>query len=140
MSEKELAYGSIRDTLFSTFPELLEQLWSTFGSEYDLEKGTPEETPDPYPIFENVVKKLAFQLLESGQNEALLNRLFLFFEDMAKAPDRDVKDLLTIAILGSLVYNQENLRRAWEYMGPKTKESTTREAERQGRQENLPQS
>ena len=138
MTNKQLAYGDIRDALFSAFPELLERLWSTFGSEYDLEKGTPEETPEAYPVFEDVVKKVTFELLESGQNEALLTRLFVFFESMAKSPDKDVRDLLTIAILESLVYQSESLRRAWKYMGFKSRELAVLEAEHQDRRENLP--
>ena len=138
MTNKQLAYGDIRDALFSAFPELLERLWSTFGSEYDLEKGTPEETPEAYPVFEDVVREVTFELLESGQNEALLTRLFVFFESMAKSPDKDVRDLLTIAILESLVYRSESLRRAWKYMGVKSRELAVLEAEHQDRRENLP--
>jgi hypothetical protein len=88
MSEKDLAYGSIRDALLSAFPELLERIWSAFGSYYDLEKGTREETPGAYPIFEDVVQELVLELLDSGQDEGLVTRLFLFFEDMATASDK----------------------------------------------------
>jgi hypothetical protein len=139
MSEKELVYDGIREALFSHFPELLERIWSTFGSYYDLEKGTPKETPEAYPIFEDVVKKLLFELLESGEDNSLLARLFLFFEDMANSPDPNVsRDLLAIAILEPLVDRKENLRQAWKYMGPKMKELAVREADQQGRRGNLP--
>jgi hypothetical protein len=87
MGEDALTFDRVVGALLSAFPELLERFWSTFGSYYDLEKGTPEETPEAYPVFEGVVKELVFELLESGQDEALLNRLFLFFEDMANSPD-----------------------------------------------------
>lgn len=136
---KELVFGGIREALFSAFPELLDRIWDTFGSYYDLEKGTPEETPEAYLIFEDVVKKLMFELLESGQDDALLARLFLFFEDMANSPDPIVsRDLLGIAIMEPLVYKRESLHRAWKYMGPKTKENAVWEADQQGRRENLP--
>jgi hypothetical protein len=138
MGEKELVYDGIRDALFSAFPEPLEGTWSTFGSYYDLEKGTPEETPDAYPIFEDVVQKLVFELVESGQNEGLLTRLFRFFEEMADSSDSNVRDLMVIAILENLVYREDSLRKAWKYMGSKTKELTIREADHQGRKENLP--
>jgi hypothetical protein len=59
-------YDGVRAALLSAFPELLETVWSTFGSYYDLEEGTPEETPEAYPIFEDVVMELVFELLESG--------------------------------------------------------------------------
>ena len=138
MSEKDLAYNSIRDALLSAFPELLERIWSTFGSYYDLEKGTPEEMPDAYPIFEDVVQKVVFELLDSGQDEGLLTRLFLFFEGMATSQDKNVQDLLAIAILENLVYRKESLQRAWKHMGPQSKELAVLEADHQGRRENLP--
>jgi hypothetical protein len=116
MTEKNLTFAGVRGALLSAFPELLERIWSTFGSYYALEKGTPEETPDTYPICECVVKELLFEQLESGQDEGLLTRLFLFFEAMANSPDPNVsRDLLGIAILEPLVYRKESLHRAWKY-------------------------
>ncbi len=138
MTKNELTFEHIRGAVFSAFPELLERVWSTFGSYYDLEKGTAEETPDAYPIFEDVVQKVLFDLLESDKDEELLARLFLFFEDMANSPDRNVRDLLGIAILESLVYRRETLRRAWKHMGIRMKELAVLEADRQARRENLP--
>ncbi|SRR6266567_1977665 len=133
MSEILLVFDSIREALFSAFPELWERIESTFGSYYDLEKGTPEETPEAYPIFEDVVQKLLFELLESGQNEPLLRRLFLFFEDMANSPDLNVsRDLLGIAIIEPLVARMESTRLAWQYMGPRTKDLARSEAREQG--------
>ena len=76
MSENNLPFDDICGALLSSFPELLDPIWSTFGSHYDLEKGTPEETPEAYPVFEGVVKKLVFELLESGRDESLLTRFF----------------------------------------------------------------
>jgi hypothetical protein len=139
MSEKNLRYDDVRAALLSAFPELVELLRSTFGSYYDLEKGTPDETPETYPIFEDVVQEVVFELLESGQDEKLLTRLFLFFEDMANSPDPNVStDLLGIAILDPLVYRKASLRAAWRFMGPKTKEFAVLAAGHQGKQENLP--
>jgi hypothetical protein len=138
VSRKELTYDRIRDALLSAFPELLKPIWNTFGSEYHLEKGLPEETPEAYPVFEDIVQKLVFELVDSGQNEGLLTRLFLFFEDMANSHDSQVSDLMRIAILENLVYRQQSLRKAWKYMGTKTKEFAVWEADHQGRRENLP--
>ena len=139
MSEEELTFDNVQGALVSAFPELLERIWSTFSSYYDLEKGTPEETPENYPIFEDVVQKLVFELLESDQNEALLARLFLFLEDMANSLDPRVsRDLLGIAIMEPLVYKRESLRQAWKFMGPKVREYAVREADQQGRQGDLP--
>src|SRR5438045_2514084 len=134
MTDKQLVYGRIREALISAFPELWEHIESTFGSYYDPE----EETPEAYPIFEDVIKKVVFELLESHQNEALLTRLFSFFEAMADSKDNDVLDLLGIAILEPLVYRRESLHRAWRYLGSRTRELAKSEAFSQGRLENLP--
>ena len=55
---QNLILDGIGGALLSAFPELEERIRSAFGSYYDLEKGTPEETPGPYLIFEDVVQKL----------------------------------------------------------------------------------
>jgi len=135
MPENQLVFGRIREALISSFPELWERIEKTFGSYYNPE----EETPEAYPIFEDVVKKLMFELLQDGGDEALLGRLFRFFEDMANSPDPNVsRDLLGIAILEPLVYRRESVRRAWKYMGPRIRNLAMVEARSQGRLENLP--
>jgi hypothetical protein len=129
MDENNLTLDGINGALLSAFPELEERIRSAFGSYYDLEKGTPKETPEAYPIFEDVVQKLLFELLESGHEEALLIRLFAFFENMANSPDPNVsRDLLGIAILEPLVYEKASVRAAWKFMGPKMKEFAVIEA------------
>lgn len=139
MNENQLAFGNIREALLSAFPELLERIWKTFGSYYHLELGTVEETPEAYPVFEDVVQPLVFELLDDGQDEDLLGRLFQFFERMANSSDPNVsRDLLGIAILEPLVYRKESLHSAWKYMGPKIRDLAVKEAEFQGRRENLP--
>jgi hypothetical protein len=119
MPQQELAFDRIRESLISGFPELWERIESTFGSYHNPE----EETPEAYLIFEDVVKKTVFELLESGDNDPLLTRLFFFFERMANSPDPNVsRDLLGIAILEPLVHRTNSLRKAWKYMGPRTRE------------------
>jgi hypothetical protein len=135
MPENQLVFGRIREALISSFPELWERIEKTFGSYYDPE----EETPEAYPIFEDVVKKLMFELLQDDYDQALLRRLFRFFEDMANSPDPNVsRDLLGIAILEPLVYRQESIRRAWKYTGPRTRNLAMVEARSQSRLGNLP--
>ena len=135
MVGKDLRFELIREALLSTFPELWDRIERTFGSYYNPEN----ETPEAYPIFEDVVKKAMFELLESSLDDALLARLFHFFEDMANSSDPNVsRDLLGITILEPLVYKRESLRRAWNYMGPKLKELVKSEALSQGRLGNLP--
>jgi hypothetical protein len=134
MRESQIPFDRVREALISAFPELWERIEATFGSYYNPE----EETPEAYPIFEDVVQKMVFELLEGHSNEDLLIRLFLFFEDMASSPDKNVRDLLQIAILENIVPKRENVQQAWKYMQPKTKEMARSEARQQGREQNLP--
>src|SRR5271170_244388 len=118
MSTSGFTYDQVQNELSSRFPEISNRIKSTFAPDYDLEA----ETPGGYPIFEDVVQPFLLELIESGHNEALLTRLFDFFEEMAASEDRDVTDLLRIAILETLVYRRECYQRARQYMGRKTKE------------------
>jgi hypothetical protein len=96
--------------------------------------------PGAYLVFEDVIKKLVFKLLDTNENKILLARLFLFFEEMANASAPNVsRDLLGIAILEPLVARGESVRRAWKYMGPRMKEMARAEAASQGRSDSVPQ-
>ena len=136
MAKQELTMSNIRGELLSAFPELLDRMWTEFSSYYNLEHGTEDETRGMYPIFEDVVQKAMFELLESDRDQPLLRRLFVFFEDMANSADVKIsRDLLGIAIIEPLVYKRDSLRRAWRYFGPKTNELVM--AEKRSR-DNLP--
>jgi len=139
MDLNNITIENINGALLLEFPEFEERIRTTFGSYFDLEKGTPEETPGSYLVFEDVVKKLVVELLETGENEILLTRLFGFFESMAHSTDLNIsRDLLGIAILEPLVYKKSSIQAAWRFMGPKMKELALEEAGIQGRKENLP--
>jgi len=138
-SDSGLTINSINRAVFAALPEIEERTRNVFGSYYDLQKGTPEETPGAYLIFEDVVMKLVVDLLVIAEDEKLISRLFAFFEEMAKSTDPEVsRDLLGIAILEPLVHEKDCLRAAWRFMGPKIRELTVVEAHTQGKQENLP--
>jgi len=129
-----LRFEQVRSAVLSSFPEIRDWAVRRHGPTYDLD----EEAPEQYPLFEDVIRQLLFQLLESRTSEPLLSRLFDFFEKMATSTDQHVRDLLGIAILERLVYDQEKVRRAWSYMGPRMKELVIDEARRQGRTDHLP--
>ena len=139
MDRQNLTLETINSALFSAVPELSELVRSVFGSYYELCKTSPDQNPEPYLIFEDVVQRLIFDLLETNENETLLTRIFGFFEDMANSRDPNVsRDLLGIAILEPLVYEKAKIRAAWKFMGPKMKELAAVEAKIQGRQEYIP--
>jgi hypothetical protein len=133
MSTSGFTYDQVQNELSSRFPEIRNHIKSTFAPDYDLET----ETPGGYPIFEDVVEPFLLELIESGRDEALLTRLFDFFEEMASSEDGDVTDLLRIAILETLVYHRECYQRARQYMGRKTKEFAEFEEHARSKQERI---
>jgi hypothetical protein len=132
--QNELTYPGIEKILMSRLPELRERVEKTFGSYYDLKT----QTPEAYPIFEDVLQQVLLELLETAGNDPLLNRIFLFLEEMASSQDREVVNLLWIAILEPLVSERERLLASWKYMGERTRQLARDMARSRGWQENLP--
>lgn len=131
---RALVFRDVEKILLADFPELRGPLEKTFGSYYDLKS----ETPEAYPVFEDVLKEFLFDLLDFGGDDPMLARLFGFLEEMANSPDRNITDLLGIAILEPLVYDRRLIQRAWKYMGDKTRELAHETAQYGGWLDNLP--
>lgn len=129
-----LVYRDIEKVLLASFPELRGPLEKTFGSYYDLKT----EMPEPYPVFEDVLQEFLFDLLDLGGEDPLLPRIFAFLEDMANSSEKNVTDLLGIAILEPLVSQRDRVGRAWRYAGVKTRELARETARSGGWLENLP--
>jgi hypothetical protein len=127
--KNKLIYENIGYVLLERFPELQER-----AGKDDLKA----EAPLAYPLFEIFFKEFFFELLETSRDNPLLSRIFSFLEEMSDSPDRDVTDLLGIAILEPLVFNRDRIRRAWQYMGEKTKNLARENAYSGGWQDNLP--
>jgi len=127
--KNKLIYENIGYVLLERFPELQER-----AGKDDLKA----EARLAYPVFEIFFKEFFFELLETSQDDPLLSRIFSFLEEMSDSPDRDVTDLLGIAILEPLVFNRDRIRRAWKYMGEKTKNLARENAYSGGWQDNLP--
>ncbi|MGH9683725.1 MAG: DUF7674 family protein [Candidatus Acidiferrales bacterium] len=131
--QDSLVFQGIENVLLARFPELRPLVERTLWY-YDLKS----ETPEPYPLFEGVLKEFLFDLVDLGGDDPLLPRIFSFLEEMADSSDRNVTDLLGIAILEPLVFQPDRIRRAWKYMGSKTKELARENARSGGWLENLP--
>jgi hypothetical protein len=127
--KNKLIYENIGYVLLERFPELQER-----AGKDDLKA----EAPLAYPLFEIFFKEFFFELLETNRDNPLLSRIFSFLEEMSDSPDRDVTDLLGIAILEPLVFNRDRIRCAWKYMGEKTKNLARENAYSGGWQDNLP--
>ncbi len=129
-----LIYEDIEKVLLARFPELWELVEREFGYYYDL----MTEIPEAYPIFEDVLQGFILNLLKSDSESPELRRIFGFFEEMANSPDKNVTDLLGIAILERLVCKRDEVGHAWKYMGPKTRHLAREDARYRGCEENLP--
>ena len=134
MNDQELVYVGIEIVLLTEFPELTDRMKDTFGSYYDL----TSEIPQAYPVFENVFQEFLMEELLGDESENLLDRIFLFCERMARSEDAEVVNLVWISILVPLVYNADQIKRAWSFMGPATRSLACDVAQRNGWQSNLP--
>lgn len=132
--QSALAYRNIEKLLLERFPEMSGLPEKTFGSYYNLKT----ETPEAYPVFEDVLQEFLLDLLDLGGADPLLPRIFAFLEEMARSPDKEVINLLWIAILEPLVSQRDRVRGAWKYMGGRTKELALETARSGGWLENLP--
>ena len=129
-----MSYKDIQTLLLATFPEIQPSFQTAFGTYYDLKT----EVPGAYPIFEDVLRPFLFDLLDFGGNDSLLPRIFDFLEAMANSPERDVIDLLGIAIVEPIVFRPNLLKQAWRYMGVKTRELARETAQVRGWLKNIP--
>jgi hypothetical protein len=134
VSDQELVYTGIEIVLLKEFPELTDRMKNTFGSYYDL----TSEIPRAYPVFEDVFREFLMEQLLQDDSDKVLDRIFLFCERMARREDIEVVNLLWISILVPLVYNANQVKRAWRFMGPTTRSVARDLAERNDWQSNLP--
>jgi hypothetical protein len=111
----DLAFSKVSNALLSALPELQER----YSRELSWWQGP--EPPNQYTVFGFVVEPAVRDLLSSTKDQALLKRIFDFFEEMARSSDIEVPNLLQIAIFEWLVADPERLATAWMYMGEETK-------------------
>jgi hypothetical protein len=133
VTDSGFVYDGIETVLLAEFPEFGGRMEDTFGSYYDLKS----ETPEAYPVFESVFKEFVFETL-ANHTEPMLARIFPFLERMASSQDRNVLDLLGIAILEPLVCDAKALDQASKYFGPRTRALAFEEVQRPGLQQDLP--
>jgi hypothetical protein len=129
-----LVYPGIVKVLLKRFPELTDRVEPDYETFYDLKC----ESPLAYPVFEGLLQSWVLELLGSGTDDASLERIFSFYEEMALSPDIEVVNLLWISVMEGLLYKKELIAQAWKYMGQKTKELAREIAKSRGWDANLP--
>ena len=117
MTTGPLAYEGLDHVFLETFPEFADNYAREF--DYWVDRDNP---PGMYLILSILVFPNIVSLLDTGQNQELIWRLFEFFEAMASSSDRNVIDLLGIEVIHRLLNDQIRLQKAWPYMGTKTRE------------------
>jgi hypothetical protein len=134
LDEGPLAYRSARNVFLERFPELWERIEKKYAAHYNLKT----KIPGTYPLFEEILKPRAIELLESGADDDSLKRIFSFYEEMARSQDEEVVNLLWKSILEPLASDKKLLATAWKYMGEKTKARAREIALLRGWEGNLP--
>jgi hypothetical protein len=126
----DLRYSAVVNSLLAAVPEIKRQhdaLQEDIG-------------PDvlPYMTVGLVLKPFVQNLLTADADRDLLLRVFAFLEEMARAQDIEVVNLLYVGIFESWAGDPETLARAWKYMGESTKQIASDAAHRLNRAHNLP--
>jgi hypothetical protein len=89
-----------------------------------------ERPPDNYAIFREGVRPYIFSLLRSPGNEHKLQEIFSFLEEVARADNAALSDVLQLEIATPLSQNKAERKSAWKYMGSNLK-NLVRKSEKQ---------
>ncbi len=113
MSNTQLKYAALRESLFEAFPELVAPYRREFADWTDWD--TP---PGNYVLFGLVVVPYLLAHLSESRDEGI-QRLFEFFEEMAASDDPEIVNLVKLEVIKKLLHDPEHLRRAREYLKPR---------------------
>jgi hypothetical protein len=110
----EVIYSNLSEKLLEVAPVLREA--------YEEERKIWEEEPGPHIIYGDILAPHIISLLESGGRSEDLRQIFRFLEELAGHPDIHVQEVVAFSVIERLTDNSQWLDRAYEYMGPKTRE------------------
>lgn len=133
MTIEKLSYAEVDKALIDAVPEIRPRLEKEF--EWRSQIGGH---PRPYDVVLFVLKPLLKELIDLRTDDALVQRIFDFFEQMARSTDLEVVNLLQVCIFEGLVGEPERLSAAWKYMGKETKAIAQRTAKIRRCEQNLP--
>ena len=110
------------DITYENLPAQLVEAVPELGPQYETElKWWGAEDPGAHNIFGDVLNPYLRSLLQSGNQEELLRRIFAFLERMANHEDIRVQEVVAVTVCEDLGSNIELLRQARRYMGPTTR-------------------
>ncbi|HOJ99517.1 MAG TPA: hypothetical protein PLW34_08155 [Termitinemataceae bacterium] len=107
-------YKEAISVLIDNFPELRKVYEENIDDYKEL----------PYVFYESVFFKFIMNTVYSYDEEKL-KAIFSFIEDMLKNGDKEIKNLIEVAIIESLYYEENSKAKELlaKYFGPLTKES-----------------
>lgn len=108
-----LEYDQLVPTLLKTIPELKLPYKQQLKVSSGAERG-------PHIVFGDVLTPYLISLLESGERNDLVERIFAFLEELAMHPDELIQEVVAQSVCERLTDRKEWLARARKYMGPKT--------------------
>jgi hypothetical protein len=126
----DLHYSTFVTSLLAALPEIKRQ--------HDALQEDIGPAVLPYPAVELVLEPFVKSILARNADDDLLRRVFVFLEEMGRAQDIEVVNLLHVGIFESWAAEPETLACAWKYMGESTKQVAIDAAHRLGRGGNLP--
>ena len=114
-------YEEMVDVLYNKFPELTERYAEKI--EY-YKKLFLDDESGTYIHYESFFNRYIEDALKNEPKESrILDRIFVFFEEMATSEDAGVNNLLQVALLESIwSIGYDAYKRAIDLMLPKTKE------------------
>ncbi len=116
MAESEYTLDTLNWLLFEWFPIL--------GTPEYLELIGGVEGPGPYMVFGIIFNRYIEDMVISGTPEDRA-RIGGFFENMARAKDRGVVELLKIEVLPTIWNTQRTIDTYWKYFGVETRRVLT---------------
>jgi hypothetical protein len=108
-----MIYKNLISNLIKAIPEIK-------GMYEDEMEWWGQDNPLPHIIFGDVFNPFIKKQMIEMKNSELLNRIFLFLEQMANSDDEDVKGVLIATVLEWIGDDKDILEKARKLMGKKT--------------------
>jgi hypothetical protein len=110
----EIDYTNVAEALVEAVPDLR-------GRYEEEHRWWGDEKPGPHIIFGDVLTPYLIDLLDSERQEGKLRQVFAFLELLASHADIHIQELVAVTVCERLGDCQEHLRKAYKFMGPRTR-------------------
>ena len=109
----EITLDNLGEQLVTAIPEL--------RSQYESElEWWGDEQPGAHIIFGDILNPYLISLLELGDRENTIKRIFAFLEQLANYEDSQIQEVVTVTVCERLGDRKDLLAKARQYMGNNT--------------------